>query len=66
MKNIAVFIAFLFCLVGTKFCFAESGIPNLVGTWIVKVDGGVVTKAGKLVKKLISRENSAALRVKRW
>ncbi|MCX5883631.1 MAG: hypothetical protein NTU74_18100 [Deltaproteobacteria bacterium] len=33
-------------LVGASLCFAESGIPNLVGTWSVKAEGGVITKGG--------------------
>ena len=46
MKKITVGIFILTFLMGTNFCFAESGIPNLVGTWSVKAEGGVITKGG--------------------
>jgi hypothetical protein len=31
-------------LLGTAICFADSGIPNLVGTWTVQAEGGVLLK----------------------
>jgi hypothetical protein len=31
-------------LLGTATCFADSGIPNLVGTWTVQAEGGVILK----------------------
>jgi hypothetical protein len=33
-------------LLGTGLCLADSGIPNLVGTWTVKTEGGVLSKGG--------------------
>jgi hypothetical protein len=44
MKKIAIGIVFLFVFVAANCCLAESGIPNLVGTWIVKSEGGVISK----------------------
>ncbi|MHC1727657.1 MAG: hypothetical protein AB9866_16915 [Syntrophobacteraceae bacterium] len=41
-----VMIALLVFLLGTSVCFAGSGIPNLVGTWVVKAEGGVLIKGG--------------------
>lgn len=47
MKKTAVSITLLVCLLGTGVCFAAgSGIPNLVGTWIVKAEGAVMIKSG--------------------
>ncbi len=39
-----VSITLLAVLLGAGICLAEPGIPNLMGTWIVKADGGVVSK----------------------
>lgn len=33
-------------LLGAGVCFADSEIPNLVGTWTVKGEGGVSARAG--------------------
>jgi hypothetical protein len=46
MKKLTVGIVLMAFLVGASLCFAESGIPNLVGTWSVKAEGGVITKGG--------------------
>jgi hypothetical protein len=46
MKKAAVSITLLVFLLGTGICFADSGIPNLVGTWTVKTEGAVMTKGG--------------------
>jgi len=46
MKKISIGIVIMAFLAGTSLCFAESGIPNLVGTWSVKANGGVITKGG--------------------
>jgi len=46
MKKLTVGIVIMAFLVIASFCFAESGIPNLVGTWSVKAEGGVITKGG--------------------
>jgi len=44
MKQIIVMIVVLVFLSGTGLCFAESAIPNMVGTWSVKAEGGVLLK----------------------
>ena len=44
MKKIVISFYLLAFLLGTAICFAESGIPNLVGTWIVQTEGGVILK----------------------
>lgn len=44
MKRIVTGLAVF--LLGTGVCFADSDIPNLVGTWTVKGEGGVSAKAG--------------------
>ena len=46
MKKLTVGIVIMAFLVFASFCFAESGIPNLMGTWSVKAEGGVITKGG--------------------
>lgn len=46
MKKLTVGIVIMAFLVSASFCFAESGIPNLMGTWSVKAEGGVITKGG--------------------
>jgi hypothetical protein len=45
MKQTAVMITVLVFLLGVGNCFAESAIPNLVGTWTVKAEGGVLLKS---------------------
>jgi hypothetical protein len=44
MKKIVISFTLLAFLLGTAICFAESGIPNLVGTWTVQAEGGVLLK----------------------
>ena len=44
MKKIVISFTMLAFLLGTTICFAESGIPNLVGTWTVQAEGGVILK----------------------
>jgi hypothetical protein len=46
MKKLSVGFIIMAFLVGANLCFAESSIPNLVGTWSVKAEGGVITKGG--------------------
>lgn len=40
----ATSITLLVFLLGVGVCLADSGIPNLVGTWTVKGEGGVLSK----------------------
>ena len=44
MKQIIVMIVVLVFLSGAGLCFAESAIPNMVGAWSVKAEGGVLLK----------------------
>ncbi len=46
MKKMTIGIVIMAFLIGTSLCYADSGIPNLVGTWSLKSDGGVITKGG--------------------
>jgi len=45
MKKITVTAILLVVLFGLGICFADSGIPNLVGTWTVQTEGAVLLKA---------------------
>jgi hypothetical protein len=38
---VSVMIAILFCV---SVCMADSDVPNLVGTWVLKSEGGVLLK----------------------
>jgi hypothetical protein len=51
-------ITLLVFLLGTGVCLADSGIPNLVGTWIVKAEGGVISKGASGAKTHHSGEFS--------
>ena len=44
MKKMVISFTLLSFLLGTAICFAESVIPNLVGTWTVQAEGGVLLK----------------------
>jgi len=44
MKKIVISFTLLAFLLVTAVCFAESGIPSLVGTWTVQAEGGVILK----------------------
>ena len=44
MKKIVISFTLLVFLLGTGICLADSGIPNLVGTWTVQAEGGVLLK----------------------
>ena len=43
-KLICVTSVLMLALLGLSVCHADSMIPNLVGTWIVKSEGGVLLK----------------------
>ncbi len=45
-KQVVALIAFVAFLLGAEMCFADSAIPNVVGTWTVKTEGGVLAKGG--------------------
>ena len=44
MKKIAISVILLVALFGMGICFADSEIPNLVGTWSVQAEGAVLLK----------------------
>jgi hypothetical protein len=44
MKRVAVMMVVLVFLSSAGVCFAGSAVPNMVGTWIVKAEGGVLLK----------------------
>lgn len=46
MKKIIVAIVVLSFWVGTSMCLAETGIPDMLGIWLVKTEGGVIDKSG--------------------
>ena len=48
MKKITIKISIILLGVffGMGICFADSGIPNLVGTWTVQAEGAVLLKSG--------------------
>ena len=50
MKKFIVGIVVLSFCVGASLCFAEEGIPNMVGTWTTKTEGGAVSKKGEGAK----------------
>ena len=44
MKKMMLVVVVLAFWMGTGLCFAETGIPNLVGTWAIEAEGGVITR----------------------
>ena len=44
MKKITISVIVLTVVFGMGICFADSDIPNLVGTWTVQAEGGVILK----------------------
>ena len=44
MKRFVIVIALLAFILTAGTCLADSAIPNLVGTWTVKTEGGVLLK----------------------
>jgi hypothetical protein len=44
MKRVVISAALFMFLSGAGVCFADSSIPNLVGTWTVKAEGAVIAK----------------------
>jgi hypothetical protein len=51
MKRALAIIAVLAFLSGAGTCFAQSVIPNMVGTWSVKAEGGVLAKGNSTGSK---------------
>ena len=48
MKKKVFSVLLLVFLLGTGNCFAESVIPNLVGTWAVQSEAGFLSKGGEV------------------
>lgn len=46
MKKLIVAIVVLSVWGGASMCLAETGIPDMVGMWLVKTEGGVIGKSG--------------------
>ena len=46
MKKTVLCLTLLVFLFATGVCFAEEKLPNLVGTWSVKSEAGLLTKGG--------------------
>ena len=44
LKKSALGLALVGWLLGGGLCAADSGIPNLVGTWVVEAEGGVLAR----------------------
>jgi len=56
------FIAYLLItLLGVTVCMADSTIPDLVGTWIVKTEGGVLIKGNEPGPKTHHRDAFSTL-----
>lgn len=47
MNKVAPIICALIVFVGSSICLADANIPNLVGTWAVKGEGGVVLRGNE-------------------
>jgi hypothetical protein len=45
MKRVVIGFALFTFIFAAGICFADSAIPNLVGTWTVKAEGAVITKS---------------------
>jgi hypothetical protein len=43
-RHVVGILAIVVLLLGAQTCFADPAIPNLVGTWVVKAEGGVLLK----------------------
>jgi hypothetical protein len=44
MKKLICVVSVLIALLSLSVCFADPDIPNLVGTWVLKSEGGVLLK----------------------
>src|SRR5512145_552969 len=47
MKKMTMSVVVLAVLLTMGICFADSDIPNLVGTWATQAEGGVILKGAK-------------------
>lgn len=51
MKQATILTTILVLLLGAGTCSAGSGIPDMVGAWTVKAEGGVLLKGGAAASK---------------
>jgi len=51
MKKFIVGIVVLAFFAGASLCVAEPVIPDMIGTWSIKAEGGVITKKGAVDSK---------------
>jgi len=51
MKKFAILVSALVIVLVGSICMAGSDVPNLVGTWILKSEAGVLTKSGNEPRK---------------
>ena len=62
MKKISISVILLLVLFGMGICFADSDIPNLVGTWTTQAQGGVILKGAKYGTKTHPRGEFSTLK----
>jgi len=62
MKKITISVIVLAVLFGMGICFADSDIPNLVGTWTTETQGAVILKAAKHGAKTHHRGDFSTLK----
>ncbi|MEE9914079.1 MAG: hypothetical protein K4571_20390 [Deltaproteobacteria bacterium] len=62
MKKITISVIVLAVVFTMGICFADSDIPNLVGTWTTEVQGGVVLKGAKHGAKTHHRGEFSSLK----
>jgi hypothetical protein len=62
MKKMTISVVVLAVVLTMGISFADSDIPNLVGTWATQVEGGVLLKAEKHSAKTHHRGDFSALK----
>ena len=62
MKKMTISVVVLAVLFTMGICFADSDIPNLVGTWTTDVQGGVILKGAKHGAKTHHRGDFSSLK----
>ena len=62
MKKMTISVVVLAVVFTMGICFADSDIPNLVGTWATKAEGGVILKGAKHGAKTHHRGEFSSLK----
>lgn len=62
MKKFTMSVVVLAVVLTMGICFADSDIPNLVGTWATQVEGGVILKGEKHGAKTHHRGDFSTLK----